>query len=654
MDPHRPGYPITDSYPFRCPIIAIAPFTGPGPIVFILLRNYDFFIFRIPELVRFGCLAFPLSCQPQRSILRRASVFSPAVAGPNPIATATIRFAEGRVCIAVHPKFIALHISSDVIHVLSLESNEIITIPVHEPSVVDFIFLVTESCDCRLVYLADWKNGRRLHFLTLKSDESGFAEDSECDVPDDAHALLPLRGRALIVFTRNGIIRISAPPDGPVRTEDHVSVFLPFNSVVLRSCRMFGDVYLICDSLGGLTAGRFPAEGKPRTEFLRQVGPAAAIVAIDRSRFVVGSPFGDAVVYEWKERDDCFSVVEIKRIPAIGPIASLSIGSNGMLCATGKGENGALCLFGDSLMCTKVAEMAVSNCDQFFIASIARLIYVCLCFSDSAHVIAFAGSELARPSWTSDPVLYFAECDGVVLLVTDDAVKSVVAENGTVLWERTFFPQITAAAHFGSNIAIADTAGEVHILQTTDGTSTNNFILSSEPLFIAVCDDLVAVVCLDNTVTCLTMPDLTPISVMLPTNVVPVSIAFHRRDVLVGTVDGCLYQFTSELAMAVERLGDRPVMLRGLPDGSVIGTGFPAFQLADSRTFFCQCDFPNVAKAGDCLCGLDTTGISISDSKTQPLDRRNSFFTSPGLCGLWLIRLTLFASWKNWTCSSLS
>jgi hypothetical protein len=394
MDPHQFNYPIVESYPFRSPIITIASFSDSNLFVFVLLRNYDFFIFRIPELIRFGSLASPISCPPQRSIFRRSSFLSPALAGSNPIATAAIRFAESRVCWASHPKFIALHISGDVIHVLSLKSDQIIAVPVREPNIVDMRFLGPTSTCCRLVYLADWKSGRRLRFLTLTGDQSAFAEEppGPCDVPEDAHSLLPLRERSegsLIVFTRTGIIRIKAPQGAP-RTEDRVLVFLPFDGVILRSCRLSDDVHLICDSSGGLTAGLFPPEGRPRTEFLQNVGPAAAIVALDSSHFIVGTPFGDSMVYECNRLDDHFSIAEVKRIPGSGPIASLSLTNNGMLCAAGRGDTGSLRLFGDSLSCTKIAEIPVSNCFNFFAASIGGLLYLCLCFWDRAHVATFA------------------------------------------------------------------------------------------------------------------------------------------------------------------------------------------------------------------------------------------------------------------------
>jgi hypothetical protein len=615
IDPNEPGYPVTESQHFHSPIIVIAPFGDSGLSVFILLRNYNFLIFRLPELVRFGSLSFPTS-SPARSLLfHQDSLFSPLLAGRDPTSTATIRFVEGRVRYSTHPKFLALHVVSDAIHVLSVDSDLILRIPVHEPNIVDMAFIEPKSSCCRLVYLADWRSGRRLCFFTLNANGSAFVEEHPeiRELPKDAHSLLPLRKHSegsLIVFTREGIIRVTARQGGP-HTEDRISIFLPSDGIILCSCWLFDDVYLLCDSCGGLTAGFFGTEGCPRTEVLKRVGPTSKVVAIDADRFIVGSPFGDSVLCECQRLEQGLSIAEVKRIPGIAPIMSLSVNRSGILCATGRGDGGSLRLFGDSLTCTKIAEIPILNCEHFFAASIGGILYFCLCFWNQAQIISFNGSELANFSWSSDPVLYFAECDGAVLVVTDDRVRKVIAEDGAVLWEHVFLAQIAAAAHFGLNVAVSDIAGEIHLLRTTDGILIANCTVSQHPVFLSVCEDAIAVLSIENTLTRFNLPDLTPSCVTIPIRILATSLAFCCQDVVIGTCDGCLFRWTPDFVLTVERVGDRPLVFHSLPDGSVIGNADPAFHLAKTRFLLCPCNSAEVTKAGDWVCCLDPTGVSV-------------------------------------------
>ncbi|KAH0794038.1 hypothetical protein GPJ56_002066 [Histomonas meleagridis] len=274
---------------------------------FILLRNYNWFIFKLPELIKTGSLFAPIFSSPHRSLLPRESDLTEPPAASTPVATAIIRFNESRILYAVHPHYIALRVQQSCIHVIPIEgNNEPFIIPILQSNIVDMAFLGPVSCSTRLSFISDSQTGDRLlSVYSLNDTSTEFSLEFTVNLPNNAHSLLPLHPElhsSIVVFTRDGVIRITAP-EGLSQTVEHLSAFMP--PYIVHHCHFFDDIYLICDSCGGLSGVSLPVEGTVTIESMKNVGPTSGIIAINKQHFFVASPFGDSSIYyyEFNEND---------------------------------------------------------------------------------------------------------------------------------------------------------------------------------------------------------------------------------------------------------------------------------------------------------------------------------------------------------------
>jgi hypothetical protein len=463
IDINEPGYPITQSYPFHSPILAIAPAGQDGGSVFVLLRNHNWLIFCHPRLCRFGTL--DTSNRPHRSILKRASPTSHHRAASTPIATATVNATEDQICYAVCPSYVALHVRSNAIDVIPLHDDApSVLIPVLESNIVDIGFVPGRPM--RLAYLGDSANGRILHVVAL-----GGRPVFSASLRSDAHSILAVNETALIVFTHEGIARVTN--DDSIARVEYLATFWHRDGIVLHHCHFYDNVYLLCDSCGSLMGGLFTNDGRPRTEFIRNVGPASAVAVIDRRHLVVASPFGDSVIYESNLLENAFTLGEVGRIAATGPVLSMSTLPEGILCATGRGETGALRWFERSLSCKHVGEIPANGCLAVFSAMSNDVLYVCLCFGEGTKVIVFDGGFLTPVTWDflSETVILFAEVATGFLVVTDNIIRVIDPSTGRVIVGRTFRDATTAAAVSPVFLVVADEASGIRVLNVPDLSS---------------------------------------------------------------------------------------------------------------------------------------------------------------------------------------
>jgi hypothetical protein len=499
LDPLSPGCPFIESYPFQSPIAVLAPAGQSRSAVFVLLRNRNWFIFHLPCLIRFDSLSSSLLPCQRRSLLGRSSLLSAIPAGSTPVATALVHFVEGRICSAAHPQYVAIHFCSDAIHVIPVDGGPIIQVAVIDSNVVDLAFIGPMDGACRLVYLAESQaSSRAVHLLSFVQDRSVFCEEFCVDVPSDAHSLLPIQA-SLIVFTRNGVVMISAP-QGMQPAVAQFPVFLPGDGVILAHCHLRDDIYLMCDSCGGLTAGLFPIDGRPRTEFMKHIGAACALAGIDDRRFIVAAPFGDSLIYECRPLENGFELTEIRRIQGNGPIVQMSAAPGGVLCATGKGDSGRIQVLNDSVRCTPVAEISVGHCQALFIVDYEDFMYICMCFCNGTHFVMFDGFRLKQMEFDfcrAECALDLTKVEAGLLLITERFVRIFDPTNCKIIVQREFSSAIVAASHCTNHIAIADQV-RIRILSPSQLTTEQNCKITKPPFLITVSETSLVVVSVDN------------------------------------------------------------------------------------------------------------------------------------------------------------
>jgi hypothetical protein len=152
-------------------------------------------------------------------------------------------------------------------------------------------------------------------------------------------------------------------------------------------------------------------------------------------------------------------------------------------------------------------------------------------------------------------------------------------------------------------------------------------------LLLAVGDSAVAVVSCAGALTRFALPDLVPLTTALPATAILASLVFDADGrVLAGTVDGLLLRFDCALGLDLpEHVADGPVMLHSLPDGSVVASGAPPFQLSECRIFFAPCECDDIARAGDFLCCLRDGTLSIYAVGTTAMGASRFLLRIPGL-----------------------
>jgi hypothetical protein len=629
IDAADPSYRITQSYPFRSPIVAVAPVGRGKPSVFVLLRTHNWFILQIPDLLRFGNLDSPIFCRPSRSILRHASLLAPVPAGSNPTATATIRFCEESVACSFHPDFVALYIHADAIHVLPLSSESPpIIVPVVEANLVDMAFF--PGPDVRIGFLCDAPKGRALHVVSLGRDRRSFVDDYTAELPNEAHSILPLSDTTLIVFTRDGIARI-ADQRPHQHSIEYLAVFLPSDGVILHACHFFGDVYLLCDSCGGLTGGLFTVAGRPRTEFMRSVGPASAIVAIDDRRFVIASPFGDSVIYEAEISEGGFRLTEVRRLPAVGPIGNMSSTADGIVCGTGRGDSGCVRLFERSIACDVVAEIPAKKCLGIFCAFLDDLLFLCLCFCKGSQVLAFDGSSLKAAEWRflRERVITFGSVATGIAVVTDRMVR-VVTSTGKVLSHFNFsdHPIIIGSVSPDSIVVINNSHDVYHF--RPDLRTKSKFLFAGEPILVSSTSSQIAMVVVEGDVVIYDADTGDSRTRGLDRSFIPVSVAFSPGGILVGTSSGRVITITDE-DIRTDQVSSEAVILHTIQGGAV-GGGRPPFRVdSDGRILLISTDCSDAAIGGPFLACLTAGGVAIFRTGGDVLGNFRGVRRIPGL-----------------------
>lgn len=627
LDPHQPGYPVVQSYPFMSPIKVIAPIDGENLSVFVMLRNYNWFLFKIPDLVRSGSFYLATGCKPRRSILKRSSLLSQRPAASNPTATAAVIFAEERVAYAVHPQYLAMHIYADLIHVLPLRENlPPILVPLRS-NVVDLAFMGPTTVSCRLVYISDSQHGgRELHVLKLSGDGKQFVHDFSCDLPADAHSILPLQAEqeaSVMVFTRDGLIRVTAPLMLP-HTVEHLAAFLPKDGVILHHCHFYDDIYLMCDSCGGLSGGQFPILGRPRTEFMKSVGSACGIVAIDNRHFMIGSPFGDSIIYECDMLDNGFTISECGKIPGTGPVMQMNVEDQALLCATGRGPSGCLRVFDRSIATEPVAEVSVSGCMNIFCGYYKKVLYVCLCSYNGTTIVKYDGSALKPVEFEGvDPavptILFHQVSNGFVHVTTHKIQFISLGKNAESGLSKEISDSVVAAHATDNYVVVIDDSSVVRVVEVATFATKKKWRISIQPLLTAVFETdgvvRVALYNLDSTVMVFNIQSLkNPARVHLPSTVIPISMAADSSTgiIYLGTVNGHVIELNgTDLEMTDHHYGNSKVILHTVPEGVVIGSGSPPFLVGETRQFINACACEDIAKSGNYVCCLREGGVSI-------------------------------------------
>ena len=630
LDPHEPGYPVSQSYPFMSPIVVLAPIDGDSPSVFVMLRNYNWFIFNLPDLVRAGSFYVATGCKPRRSILKRSSLLSQRPAASNPTATAAVIFAEERVAYAVHPGYLAVHIYADVIHVLPLHENtNPILVPVRS-TVVDLAFMGPTDVSCRLVYISDSQHGgRELHILKLSGDGTQFVHDIDCDLPADAHSILPLQAQkeaSVMVFTRDGLIRVTAPLMIP-HTVEHLAAFLPKDGVILHHCHFYDDIYLMCDSCGGLSGGQFPTLGRPRTEFMKSVGSACAIVAIDSRHFIIGAPFGDSIIYECELPENGFVIKECGRIPGTGPVLQMIPNTHGLLCATGRGPSGCIRIFDRSITTIPVADIAIDGCMNIFAGYHKKILYICLCSYAGTQIVKYDGTSIKPVEFegvdAAEPTVLFHQVSKGFIHVTTHQLRFIPiggSKNDNDELSKEITDSVVVAAYATENyVVIVDDASVIRVVEISSLATKKKWRISVQPLLTAAYEeDSVLHVCvynLDGTVMLFNIQSLkNPQKCTLPSTVIPISMAADSNigTIYLGTANGHIVELKGpELELCDDHFGSSKVMLHATPDGQVVGSGSPPFLMADGRRFISASQCEDIAKVGNYLCCLHDNGVSI-------------------------------------------
>ncbi|OHT11674.1 hypothetical protein TRFO_03898 [Tritrichomonas foetus] len=308
------GYKVIEKYPFLSPIEVIESVNSDKYPIFILLRNLNWFLFESSKLVQSGSLkkgtllqqdsCDSISYKCSHSIIRKNQFSMNQPGGSSISATENIRFAESRILHTSHPHFIAIHAFHDMIHIISVDEPKKDPYIIHliDPNITDIAFFGPFSCSTRLAVLADTFRGtsKKLYVYSLSEGQNEFTLEFEEDMPFDSYYLLPLQPQfhsTINIFTNDGLIRVTAP-EGLEITVEHLSSYMP--PIVLQACHFYEDKYLLCDSCGGLTGANLPIEGSISTETMIEVGSCSGILALDKEHFIIASPFGDSIVYNFK------------------------------------------------------------------------------------------------------------------------------------------------------------------------------------------------------------------------------------------------------------------------------------------------------------------------------------------------------------------
>lgn len=598
---------IKESYPFLSPIEVIDSVKAVKPTVFVLLRNLNYFILELPDIVQYGSLFKPNGCFASRHILSHGNFFANQPQNVSSSTTAAINFNERRILHASHPNFIAVYAYHDVINLIPLNTGEYgkkqktYIINVLQPNIAHMAFLGPTSCSARLAYIADSCNLSRVLMVYKYSEaKNEFVYEFEYELPSDSHYIISIQPElqsALAVIASDGVIRINAPEGLPYKVE-RLSSFMP--PIVLNACYFFDDIYLLCDSCGGLSGMRLPVEGPIATENCKVVGQTSGIVASDRSHFFISSPFGDLVCYTFTKHENYIQIQEFSKIPSIGPIYYLECSNDGLICGTGRGNSSAIRLYEPSIACEKIGEINIENCLAIFTASatneeIGFSIYICLCFYNSTRIVKYDGNNIENVEWpaipnNSDTLLFSDISKNEIIHLSSKRAAIIDRFSGKTIQNFSFLKSIVAATLSFSNLVVANELDIIQVIEKKGLKPIKKFKINKTTLFIAATDAHIAVYLIDNSIYLFCVSDLSNYkTVFLPTFTIPVSMSMFNEDlIIIGTNNGNIIKISNNLETIItQNFGDSKILLRPEysknSELSILCSGDPPFLINHSN-----------------------------------------------------------------------
>ena len=665
MDPST--YEIKEKYPFMNPILEIAALYSDQPSIFVVLRNFNWFIFNLPELFYAGHFDILDISLAKRFITPTKSSLSHGSNCNDPISTASIRFLEKKIPIAIHPNYIALHIVNNLIHVISTKEPQKppILIKINQPNVVDIAFIgpISPSFNARLAVISDPEYNRQEHqqqliqqqqqqqlqmqmqtqitpiqnemkankrvFIVYNLPRNGteFRKEFSIDLRPDAHTILPLAidmGSSCVIFTFDGLIRITCPETVQPTTE-HITVFL--EGITLVCEHIFDDYYYLADAGGGLCAGKFPVQDRPTTEKLREVGPVSSIVTIDPTHVLITSTFGDASIYKLNvsSRDDeGASLKLIHTIEAPGYISNISYNqiTKDIKLMTGRGTTAQIRNFHLSLGCEKLSELKVNGCLNIFSAPFKEhsdKIILCLSFLDNSFLLVTDGSKftyLTLEHFIMDQTtLYFGKSETGFIQVTPHMCHLFTAE--TVLATHPYQDEeIIYANRHGSYICHISDNGVVRVLSTSTLEAFKKLQIkdqSNNPHFAALSDEYLCFYTIDNkfSVQFLTHEDRS--SLQIKENFIEddtiSSLAIAQAGtshyvIYIGTISGNLYSYSDNQQITKEHVSEDPIYLKNTDNGLFVAAS-PPFKIVNNERQSIDCnDCFDICSNGNFICVL--------------------------------------------------
>jgi len=591
---------LYESFPMVSPIIGITSSVETHD-VFIILRNFNWFVFRDAELVNSGSFKELQQSLAERSIINSSDLLSCGSISGNAISTATIRFYEKRILLVSHPSYVALSLFSNSIYLVPYSSqNKMIEIPIMLPNVVDIAFIGPLNFSIRLAVLTDSHNDNRvLTVYNIILASASWKIEFLVDLPKNAHSILPLQATyesSALVFTNDGVVRITAPQGLPQKIE-HISAFL--EDTILNHCPFYDDVYLITDASGGLSVGKFPIEARPVTERIQNIGPVSSMVAFDRTRFFISTPFGDSILYGCDITDEGCLLNEISRIPTISFISSIyNHPFGGLVSLIGRGEMATLTIFEQMVECEKVGSFFSDGCLSVHTASIGAVLYVCLSFYSTFHIIKMEGSDISNvdlPSETENfPVLHFSSSGERLLIVTTNGVYLFEPGSNEFAFKHEYGEQINSASSSSCIIALSSESGYLRSLNPNNLSSIKKWRIKPRIHHVTVCENIISALLSDCSIFYIESPNYeSKTNIIIPNNIIPYSFGIHLQEgkpsICISTEDGRVYKMKPSKPEP-EEIGVNGGLITFKQYGnSLVASGSSPFIIQDHKSFI-HCD----------------------------------------------------------------
>ena len=607
MDPKT--LQIIESYPFKTPISVLAVYPGPDQCVLIVLRNLNFFIFRLPELIRCGTISLNGSIFTTRRILRVSSPFERASTGPNPKITQSIRFKENQFAFAAHPNYVALAVASGYIHVIP-KDKPFFSVSVNYSSIVDMAFLgpTLYSSITRLAILADGQSrNRELHVVKIVGKE--FEEEFTLNLPNDAYMIIPLNQESessLVISTSSGDHIISAPIDAPLLQQPlstHVS------TVSISHTPLGNDLYLILDAEGGIRAAHFPIEGRPKVDvFSNTQALGGSIIFVDNS-IIVSSPFTDMISLSYELRDTGCTVNEQARFKVNGPVRHLLVDDKRLLSSNEK-----IRLYEKTISCRTSmisdagAIISIFSADKLLCVSyLAKSILLVV---DDAKLSV---SEEANFISTS-PTVFFGKCiGGSIVQIASNAIS--VLNQSSMMFEKE-----VSCASCSDTIAFVCTGSLIKLYEVPSVALIKTFEAETQVHMITSTYTMTAALLINQKILVFNKSGEKIDELVAPQLHGYSSIALIRTgegdefEILLGTSDGDLIRIKKNSEPIIESLGKENISLHQI-GYSAICSGEPPTIIGSERIFIGSTSCRDIVKCGENFVCLTGTSIRILNAE---------------------------------------